>query len=97
MYVDHICKKARKTICFIHMSFHSATINTRRTLYLALVRPILEYASTTWHPLNKRLTKSNYFTKGLVKASYNLTAYAYLVALTNMCSLLIRLAFKVVS
>ena len=56
LYVDHICKKARKTIGFIHRSFHSAPINTRRTLYLALVRPILEYASTTWHPLNIKLT-----------------------------------------
>ena len=56
LYVDHICKKARKTIGFIHRSFHSAPINTRRTLHLALVRPILEYASTTWHPLNIKLT-----------------------------------------
>ena len=56
LYVDHIYKKARKTIGFIHRSFHSAPINTRRTLYLALVRPILEYASTTWHPLNIKLT-----------------------------------------
>ena len=56
LYVDHICKKARKTIGFIHRSFHSAPINTRRMLYLALVRPILEYASTTWHPLNIKLT-----------------------------------------
>ena len=31
LYVDHICKKARKTIGFIHRSFHSAPINTRRT------------------------------------------------------------------
>ena len=56
LYVDHICKKARKTTGFINRSFHSAPINTRRTLYLALVRPILEYASTTWHPLNIKLT-----------------------------------------
>ena len=49
-------KKARKIIGFIHRSFHSAPINTRRTLHLALVRPILEYASTTWHPLNIKLT-----------------------------------------
>ena len=29
----------------------------RRMLYLALVCPILEYGSITWHPLNKFLTK----------------------------------------
>lgn len=56
LHVDLICKKARKTIGFIHRSFCSAPINTRRSLYLALVRPILEYGCTTWHPLNKTLT-----------------------------------------
>ena len=56
-YVDHVCKKARKISGFIHRSFHSAQIiNTHRTLYLALVRPILKYASTTWYPLNIKLT-----------------------------------------
>ena len=56
LQVDHICKKARRTIGFIHRAFHSAPVSTRRILYLALVRPILEYGSTTWHPLNKTLT-----------------------------------------
>jgi len=56
LHVDLMCKKARKTIGFIHRSFHSAPINTRRTLYLALVRPILEYGCTSWHPLNITLT-----------------------------------------
>ena len=56
LQVDHICKKARKTIGFIHRAFNSTLFSTRRILYLALVRPILEYGSTTWHPLNKSLT-----------------------------------------
>ena len=56
LQVDHICKKARRTIGFIHRAFHSAPVSTRRILYLALVRPILEYGSTTWHPRNKTLT-----------------------------------------
>ena len=51
-----ICKKALRTIGFIHMAFNSAPVSTRRILYLALVRPILEYLSITWHPLNKTLT-----------------------------------------
>ena len=56
LQVDHICKKARRTIGFIHRAFHSAPVSTRRILYLALVRPILEYGSTTWHLLNKSRT-----------------------------------------
>ena len=54
--IDHICKKARKTIGYLHRSFHSAPPQTRRSLYLALVRPILEYGCTTYHPLNSKLT-----------------------------------------
>ena len=50
LQVDHICKKARRTIGFIHRAFHSAPVSTRRILHLALVRPILEYGSTIWHP-----------------------------------------------
>ena len=56
LYIDHICKKARQTIGFIHRVFSSAPICTRRILYLAIVRPILEYGSVTWHPLNTTLT-----------------------------------------
>ena len=56
-HVDAICKKARKMIGFIHRFFQSAPSNIRRTLYLALVRPSLEYGSVTWHPLNTTLTK----------------------------------------
>ena len=54
--IDHICKKARKTIGYLHRSFHSAPPQTCRSLYLSLVRPILEYGWTTYHPLNSELT-----------------------------------------
>ena len=33
------CKKARRTIGFIHRAFHSAPVSTRRIHYLALARP----------------------------------------------------------
>ena len=56
LYIDHICKKARRTIGFIHRAFSSAPICTCRILYLAIVRLILEYGSVTWHPLNTTLT-----------------------------------------
>lgn len=54
--IDHICKKARKITGYIHRCFNSSSPATRRTLYLALVRPIFEYGSITWHPLNKTLS-----------------------------------------
>ena len=55
LYIDHICKKARKTIGFFHKSFHSAPINTRCTLYLALTALSLKMPQNTWHLLNKKL------------------------------------------
>ena len=39
-----------------HRAFSSAPICTRRILYLVIARPILEYGSVTWHPLNTTLT-----------------------------------------
>jgi len=55
-HIDDICKKARKTIGFLHRSFNSASLHIRQSLYLTLVRPILEYGSITFHPLNQSLT-----------------------------------------
>ena len=53
-YIDH--KKARRTISFIQRVFSSAPLCTRRILYLAIVRAILEYENVKWHPLNPTLT-----------------------------------------
>ena len=56
VHIDYVCKKARKIIGYIHRTFNSASPTTRRFLYLALVQPILEYGSITFHPLNITLT-----------------------------------------
>ena len=40
----------------IHRNFYLAPENLRHTLYITLVRPILEYSCATWHPFNKTLT-----------------------------------------
>ena len=56
IHIDTICKKARKIIGLIHRNFHLASQNLRRAFYISLVRPILEYGSSVWHPLTKTLT-----------------------------------------
>ena len=56
LYIDHIFKKARRTIGFIHSAFSSAPISVRRIFYLAIVWPTLEYGRVTWHPLITTLT-----------------------------------------
>ena len=77
LHIDHICKKARKIIGFIHRSFQSAPFSIRRSLYLALVRPILEYGCTTWHPLNisltNRLESTQRFACRVILQSWNLS------------------------
>jgi hypothetical protein len=76
-HVDHICKKSRKTIGYIHRAFNCASPTTRRILYLALVRPILEYGSITWHPLNitltNRLESTQRFASRVILQSWNLS------------------------
>ena len=49
-------KITRRIIGLIHRIFHLATEHLRHTLYITLVRPILEYSCATLHPLNKTLT-----------------------------------------
>ena len=51
-----VFQMAVEGIGYLHRSFHSAPPQTRHSLYLALVRPILEYGCTTYHPLNSKLT-----------------------------------------
>ena len=58
IHIDIICKKARRIIGLIHRNFHLALERLRHTLYITLVRPILEYSCASWHPLNKTLTNS---------------------------------------
>ena len=56
IHIDTICKKARRIIGLIHRNFHLAPSLLRRSLYITMVRPILEYSCVSWHPLNKTLT-----------------------------------------
>ena len=45
---DHI--KANSVVGFLHCNFSQCPTSTKRALYLSLVRPILEYATTVWAP-----------------------------------------------
>ena len=49
LYIDHICKKARRIIGFIRRAFSSAPICTRRILYLVIVRPIMAWNTGVSH------------------------------------------------
>ena len=76
IHIDVICKKARRINGLIHRNFHLAPEHFRHTLYISLVRPILEYSCATWHSLNKTLTNRlesvQRFTCQVILHSWNL-------------------------
>jgi hypothetical protein len=53
-HINSIVSKANKTLGLIkRICKEVENVKTRRTLYCALVRPKLEYASNVWSPYNK--------------------------------------------
>ena len=49
-HVNQIVMKANRVLGIIKCTFASRDANTIRLLYVTLVRPILDYASTVWNP-----------------------------------------------
>ena len=49
-HITNICKKANSTLGFLWRNLRRCPTNCRRSAYLALVRPILEYGATVWDP-----------------------------------------------
>ena len=47
-WTPHITKKANSTIGFLRSNLRRCPANCRRSTYLALVRPLLEYGAAVW-------------------------------------------------
>ena len=59
MQVNKECKKARQQVGILYRKFHSsANTSTLLQLYLAYIRPHLEYLAPVWDPHQQRLIKS---------------------------------------
>ena len=52
-HIRNITNKANKTRAFIQRNLHAAPPLAKENCYQALVRPILEYASSVWDPWTK--------------------------------------------
>lgn len=52
-HIQNITNKANKTRAFLQRNLQSAPRYTKENCYQALVRPILEYASSVWDPWTK--------------------------------------------
>jgi hypothetical protein len=49
-HIANICKKANNTLSFLKRNLNISNSNLKEKAYQSLVRPTLEYASTTWNP-----------------------------------------------
>jgi hypothetical protein len=49
-HIANICKKANNTLSFLKRNLNISSWNLKEKAYQSLVRPILEYACTTWDP-----------------------------------------------
>ena len=53
-HIDIICNKANRMLGLLRRNLRSAPKNTKELGYKALVRPILEYASSVWDPYEEK-------------------------------------------
>jgi len=92
-YVNQIVTKANRVLGIIKRTFASRDANTIRSLYVTLVRPILDYASTVWNPtIMKKFQKLEAVqrrTTKLITSFHNLT-YSERLQKLNFPSLLHR-------
>ena len=49
-HVDKIAKKGNSSLAFVKRNLFACSEETKRTAYVSLVRPHLEYASAVWDP-----------------------------------------------
>ncbi len=53
-HVDNTCAKANRALGFLRRNLKVCSKSTKELAYKALVRPIVEYASTVWDPYTDR-------------------------------------------
>jgi len=49
-YMQAVSNRATKVLNFIKRNLYNCPLDTKRTAYLMLVRPIIEYAASVWDP-----------------------------------------------
>ena len=84
-HIQLICSKARKQLGYIYRQFYKSNANsaTLRSLYIALVRPILEYGACIWDPyLQKDINAIESVQKFAVKLCTKIWSLPYSEGLT---------------
>ena len=49
-HVNNIVAKANRSLGFVRRNLYPCTETTKRSAYVTIVRPTLEYATAVWHP-----------------------------------------------
>ncbi len=58
-HIDYVCDRARKAAYALGCVLHNRRVSTavRRLVLLAVLRPVVEYASTVWEPTSQQLKR----------------------------------------
>jgi hypothetical protein len=52
-HINNITKKANTTLCFLRRNLRSCLPSSRRSAYVSLIRPALEYGTVVWNPCQR--------------------------------------------
>ena len=63
-HVSNICTKANRTLGFLRRNLAACPLDVKESAYKGLVRPILEYGSSVWDPLEKVQKRAARFVTG---------------------------------
>ena len=90
-HISSISKKAKRLLGLIYRQFYkNSSTNTLLSLYLTIVRPVLEYGSPIWDPpsfsLSSTLESVQHFALKLASKSWS-QSYDSLLSSLNICSL----------
>ena len=89
-HISQVIKKAKRLLGLIYRHFYKSSSRTLLSLYVTLVRPILEYASVIWDPSSPSVSSSleavQHFALKLASKSWS-SSYSSLLSFFNISSL----------
>ena len=90
-HINSVIKRAKRLVSLIYRQFYSlSSSQTLLSLYITIVRPILEYGSAIWDPPSVSVSSSDefvlYFALKMVRKSWS-APYANLLSFLNVSSL----------
>ena len=90
-HINSVIKRAKRLVGLIYRQFYSlSSSQTLLSLYITIVRPILEYGSAIWDPPSVSVSSSDesvlYFALKMVQKSWS-APYANLLSFLNLSSL----------